>query len=354
MQGVDSPKCFCHGCMKNMEVGEEYLQCMVETCGKLYHVLCANKMPMFEGRNTWVCPECCNLVKRGGLNNDIPVGTPVTTKNVTIRSKREGKPSPESPGGSTILLMEMQLIRDQMTMLNERLVDAVSVVAGYHAALIDCSTKLELVSERLELLELSSSCSSRCDVPVPLVTGNTKGKTTEKRREVELTAPKTDKPVTSVDNGTSEKKTYADVASGSHSDFDIMHDNVNPGVSERVAGEWQEVRNRRKRISSVRCTAGPDVTTLRAVEYRKYVHLWNMASGVDEIRAYMQILCPGKTCTVEELKSKGEYKSYKIGVPQELYDRCLSAEVWPENARVKAWLFRKLQNNTSAHTERQA
>lgn len=353
MQEVDSSEYICHGCIKKLDVGEEYWQCMVETCGKLYHGLCTNKMPTFEDRNTWVCPECCNLVKKDGRNNDIPVGTPVTTRNITIRSKRECKPSTECPGESTILLMEMQSIRDQMTMLNERLIDAVSAVAGYHAALADCSIKLELVSERLGLLELSSPCSCRCAVPGPVVTGNTKGKTTKKRQEVELTAPRTDKPVTSVDIGTSKKVTYADVAAGSPSDFSNLQDNVNPVVVP-VAGEWQEVRNHRKRISSVRCTAGPDVTTLKAVEYRKYIHLWNMASGVDEIRAYMQILGPGKTCTVEELKSKGEYKSYKIGVPQELYDKCLSAEVWPKNARVKAWLFRKLQNNTSVHTERQA
>lgn len=60
-----------------------------------------------------------------------------------------------------------------------------------------------------------------------------------------------------------------------------------------------------------------------------------MALGADEIREYLQQLCPGKNSTVEELKSKGDYKSNKIGVPQELYEKCLSVAVWPENERMK-------------------
>lgn len=109
-----------------------------------------------------------------------------------------------------------------------------------------------------------------------------------------------------------------------------------------ASGQWRVVDRSKpkRRITSVRCTAGPNVTTLLAVEHRKHIHLWNMVSGVEDIRAYMQTLCPNGTCTVDELKPKGEYKSYKIGVPAKFIDKCLSPEVWPENARVKMWFFR--------------
>lgn len=362
MQGVYNAELVCSGCIKELDVGDEYLQCMSETCGKLYHVLCINKMPTFEDRNTWVCPECCNAFKRGGRNCDIPVGTPVTTKNITIRNRSEATFLPPESTGETLVL-EMELIRNQMTLLTEQLADAVSTVAKYHVAFTDCSRKLEIVSERLVQLELSSPCLCRCADSGPLESGKLtvlNEKTEEgKHRTLNLvkTAPTTNSPIVNVDNESLRKSTYAAVSLESSNGTETTQDVAFTLANERAAtGEWQEVRNRKKRFSSVRCTAGPQVTTLRAVEYRRYIHLWNMVSGVDEIRSYLQLLCPEKTCTVEELKPKGEYKSYKIGVPQELYEKCLSAEVWPENARVKAWLFRKPQNkdNTPVRSERKA
>lgn len=355
----------CSGCTRELDVGDEYLQCMAKTCCKLYHVLCINKTPTFEDRNTWVCPECCNTFKKGGRNYDIPVGTPVTTNNITIRKKKEKSevsiPPPESSGES--LVLEMQLIRNQMAVLAEQLAEAVSIVAKYQAAFADCSKKFENVSERLVQLELPSPCLCRCADPGPEESGRLTASNEQiaerKHRTLDSvkTAPITDKPVVDMDDVTPSRMTYAAVSSQSRNGNNTLQEDRITLANERAAtGEWQEVRSRKKRFSSVRCTAGPQVTSLRAVEYRKYIHLWNMASGVDEIRAYLQLLCPEKNCTVEELKPKGEYKSYKIGVPQELYEKCLSAEVWPENARVKAWLFRKPQNkdNTSVRSERKA
>ncbi|KAI8434147.1 hypothetical protein MSG28_012272 [Choristoneura fumiferana] len=136
-------------------------------------------------------------------------------------------------------------------------------------------------------------------------------------------------------------------ASNSHQDHrngKQDEDHVDPSDDEEhrnTSGGWQEVRYRKNRFSSVRGTAGPEATPLRAVEYRKYIHLWNMVSDADEIRAYLRSLSPESLCTVEELRPKGEYKSYKIGVPAVQYERCLSADVWPANARIRPWLFRK-------------
>ncbi|KAH9631973.1 hypothetical protein HF086_000310 [Spodoptera exigua] len=64
-----------------------------------------------------------------------------------------------------------------------------------------------------------------------------------------------------------------------------------------------------------------------------------MVSGTDEVQAYLQNLFPDGGCTVEELKAKGDYRSFKIGVPPELYENCVSPNIWPTNARVKEWFF---------------
>lgn len=106
---------------------------------------------------------------------------------------------------------------------------------------------------------------------------------------------------------------------------------------------WTEVRRKRPRqLLSMRCVAGPTVTSLKAAEARRHFHLWNMLSGLDEVKAYLAELCPQRVVTVEQLKTAKNYTSFKIGVPEDCYDKCFSVNVWPENARVKTWInFKK-------------
>ncbi|KOB62439.1 putative reverse transcriptase [Operophtera brumata] len=123
----------------------------------------------------------------------------------------------------------------------------------------------------------------------------------------------------------------------------------NGGNVKPHAQQWTEVRNRKNRRPALLCgTAGPSITTLRAVEARKLLHLWNMESNVDEVRQYLLQLCPTGTCIVEELIPKGNYKSYKIDVPANCYDKCYAIDVWPINARIKPWIHYRKPMGTRA------
>lgn len=103
--------------------------------------------------------------------------------------------------------------------------------------------------------------------------------------------------------------------------------------------EWREVQHKKRRAPlSLRCVAGPSVTSLKAAESRKHFHLWNMLSSVDEIKIYLSELCPQRIFTVEQLKMTNHYNTFKIGVPEDCYETCFSVNVWPENARVKQWI----------------
>ncbi|PZC77614.1 hypothetical protein B5X24_HaOG203170 [Helicoverpa armigera] len=111
---------------------------------------------------------------------------------------------------------------------------------------------------------------------------------------------------------------------------------------------WSEVvKKPSRRAISIHGAAGPNVTSLKAVEVRKHLHLWNMESTTDEIQKYLHTLCNTDTCTVEELTPKGNYKSFKIGVPLACYDKCYSADVWPVNARIKPWIFYRKSTATN-------
>lgn len=103
--------------------------------------------------------------------------------------------------------------------------------------------------------------------------------------------------------------------------------------------QWTKVKSRKNRTNTTLCgTAGPTTTTLKAVEPVRYIHLWNMASNADDVLQYLKQLCPTGSCTVEELIPKGNYKSYKLGVPEAHYEACFSIDVWPINARIKPWV----------------
>lgn len=323
----------CGACFAELLVGEEYLQCMMKTCGKSYHYACNNKALSDIEKASWACPECA--AKNGGRNCDAHVGTPVSVKNVTLR-----KPNDVATSVSTSL--ELQLLREQITFLTEQLADAVATIGRYHSALTVSTNKIEAISGRLS--ELENSIASRnpsvmtpSKIPYNEVVKSSKptcDRTASGNCEQALRA--------SHNNNTAvASEVSLPVVSPVNADLENAVFST-PTANNQPQEVFTQVGQARKhrRLTSIRCTAGPNITSLKAVEHRKYIHLWNMASKTDEVKEYLQSLCPNVSCTVEQLKSKGDYKSYKLGIPAMYYDKCLSADVWPDNAMVKKWLFR--------------
>lgn len=113
MQRGDSAELICRGCTQDLGVGEEYLQCMVKPCGKLYHLLCTNKNSIpLEHRDTWVCPECCIAFKKSGRNCDTPVGTPLSVKNITLRSRNDAPIAETQCTDNAARIMDSSIIGD--------------------------------------------------------------------------------------------------------------------------------------------------------------------------------------------------------------------------------------------------
>jgi hypothetical protein len=367
----------CNACQLDLSVGAEYLQCRIETCGKLYHYACNNKTLSEAEKSIWVCPECACAARKGGRNCDTPVGTPVNLRNVALRKPSscgtpiaprpspQGYPrqSPEADGSMSMpTTLEIMLLREQIAYLTEQLADAVSAIGRFQSVFTTCTNKVETMSRKLEALERAhdSRCVAASSTVLPEPSDSSDGvqlnskleKTDGPRRNREKKSKKDKDPVTLPINSTVITQTEippADPPINQVSAACSQRSNPiadNSSTDDNVAAmikECSEVPTNKKqrRTTSIRCTGGSNVTTLRAVEVRKYIHLWNMVSSADEVREYLQQLCERSTCTVEELRSKGEYKSYKLGVPVAYYDKCLSADVWPDNARVKMWFFRK-------------
>lgn len=349
MNRGDSAELICHACTGDLTVGEEYLQCGMKTCGKLYHRLCIGLNLSMEEKDTWVCPECSMNVKKGGRNCNTPVGTPVTVKNIVSRNKSGTPVNPSCPPVlSPVIAPEFQLMSEQMALLSGQLTSAVSTIAQYQLALADYAIKFETLHDRITRMELalvrtktctvSVACGPDRDLAVREVKPKRKRKSTVGQGHP-LAQNKTELPL---ENSKDAESLELNDSNGGPV-VNLESPSRDMECADVAGSDWHAVRSRKKRFSSVLCTGGPGVTALRAVEYRKYIHLWNMVSGPDEISAYLKSLFPENACTVDELKPKGEYRSYKIGVPAAQYESCLSAAVWPANARVRPWLFRKPQ-----------
>lgn len=147
MLRADSADMKCHACRGILDVGEEYLECMVTTCSLVYHYLCYNRKLTPDEKATWVCPECCNARKKGGRNCDTPVGTPVAIKNVASRKNSESSRAAPEAVKDLSVAQELQLMRNQMIVLTGQLANAIEVIAQYQEALTE-SVKSSTVSVR--------------------------------------------------------------------------------------------------------------------------------------------------------------------------------------------------------------
>lgn len=107
-------------------------------------------------------------------------------------------------------------------------------------------------------------------------------------------------------------------------------------------GPWTEVRRGRARASLpgvLRGTAAPGATALRAAERVKHLHLYYVQEGtsVEQVRAHLNSVCGDDVCSVEVLKARGNYASFKLGVPSKLVEQVLDAENWAEDICIKHW-----------------
>lgn len=384
----------CSACDGGILADENYLRCVIESCSKLYHHLCiGGKDSTLDEKNTWVCPECCCAAKKGGNNSSTPVGSKKRdySSNVTHRKRTnlptngdssskcdkhadhsfeikskggdnsltpagadrdhkvtQGNRTPMSSGaepGSCVenapsqLSAEVRSLRQEVFILRDQLALAISILTSYDA-------KLEGYSSQVQALHIKYEQAAA--VPVAINPLQSKEAPREPLTVIAC------KPAIKLKSTVSKTPNTAAPVAPTRSGKDVNTKATRPRGGETCTGnssevthslkqgtedlqQWTEVR-RSRRPASLSGTAGPTVTTLKAVEPRSYVHLWNMESSAEEIRTYLRGLCPGGTCSVTELSAKGDYKSYKIGVPVPYEEMCLSAEVWPVNAKIKPWI----------------
>lgn len=367
----------CAACNGSFGDDEESLCCTEKTCGKKYHVLCTcGRISTENIRESWICPECCCAAKKGGDNSMTPVGSTKKSRdrdsNVTFRKKASvtNEILPNQLGQE--LLSEMRELRCEVLLLKNQLSRTLSTITTYETKLQSYDFKLanhEALISKYEV-KITNYASEVNSLNAKLKTYShtagclkTKSTQTSQLEPLHIVQPKpVDSKPTSPSQSTPKRQTKSPIAQVQKqgrvelvTQVSIPKLQSNSGSPNRSLTtnnvelisaantlnddqQWIEAK-RKNRKHSLKCgAAGPAVTELRAVEARKHIHLWNMVSGIEEVREYVNKLCPNGSCTVVELTAKGDYKSYKIGVPVAYFDTCYSEKVWPVNARIKPWV----------------
>lgn len=385
----------CSACKDSISNQEDFLLCTLECCKKYYHLFCGGGQALSkEGRVAWICPECCCASKKGGDNSSTPVGAKkVRDPNVTYRKKVTQsrsvdeaitpikspplrttldlpRPTPQEGSSTLDLTMEIRGLRHEIATLKRYLDGAVAAISRYDARLGHYDAKLKCYeNKQVEHETLSASFASQVEslhAKLRVYETNNASKMLAATQLYPLPAPNlvvTPEPA-SVSTQLLKPRPKSPKPQAQQAPTPLttlcksVSRDVNDDASQTVLSEkntqrrdlqqWTEVRRKNRRNASKCGTANPSLTKLKAVEVKKYIHLWNMESGASEVSEYLRQLCTVGTCTVEELNPKGNYKSFKIGVPDAYFEMCMSTDIWPINARIKSWFHLKKPRRASS------
>lgn len=86
------------------------------------------------------------------------------------------------------------------------------------------------------------------------------------------------------------------------------------------------------------------IGSLQAIEKKKYLHVWSLHldTSNEGILSHVKEICgDGDNISVEKIapKTKRDYSSFKIGVPESQYEKIARADVWPLNTRFSDWIW---------------
>jgi hypothetical protein len=354
----------CSACHTVIAVDEAYLKCANERCSKHYHCQCINVSNIESDQQAnWTCPECQRLTKRVGNNDSTPVNLAkrAIEANVTMRRKLPSvDPDVSEVYSISDVMLELRLLRDEVSFLTSRLQEAVNAVKSSQLKFEECENRLFRVNvpaqypsfdslaegynnnpaalhDKAELMAAATPC--RPQLPHTAPNHGTKvigpqsskriGKVSKKKRFPNV-------PKTQQDKKNAEQQTKPKMSEQKLDSTPTL--TVTEESAANVVGQQLRSSTVSGTRRSLTGTAGPDVTALKAVERRKFFHLWNMASGLEDVRRYVNSICPDGACAIQELTARGDYKSYKIGVLEECYEQCFCPDLWPVNAKLKPWV----------------
>ncbi|XP_072947673.1 uncharacterized protein [Epargyreus clarus] len=348
------------GCCENKSDGGNFLTCTL--CKKAFHCAClVNSDDTRRPCKSWTCPICSGKSHKIPRDDNTPIRL---SSNVTIRGpKRQALISPPNiASGSAcdmstaeIIATFQQVIQNELSSVVNTLKSMISVTISSEAQSLkeELKSQYEMFARErnestmlLENLKVENLSMRQTIVNLEARLRHLEQSIQIKEQNIAIIKEKThtldDLPSNHCyavpQNDSSHSEIPKDPVTNNQAHASQLISSLKSDDGHKIHVPKKQVSKQSRRPVSLQGAAGPNITTLKAVQMRRFLHLWNMESNINEIREYLRIICGSDICTVEELVPKGNYRSFKIGVPIEKFDICYSTEAWPLNARLKIWI----------------
>jgi hypothetical protein len=114
---------------------------------------------------------------------------------------------------------------------------------------------------------------------------------------------------------------------------------------------WTEVK-RSKKINPIKKGGNTSVVMLKAVERKKFLHLWrlNKCTTEEDLKNYItKLLGEHIDMAIEKLKPRTErdYASFRIGVPESMFEKLCDSDIWPVNVEFSEWIWFRRSTKTN-------
>lgn len=396
----------CAGCRGVIGEDSDIMRC--NQCKQSFDIFCANFTGEIyatlstEFKNSWICIECRSKIPKGdntgtpvrqtylphdmSITSDGPDVSLCSVDNVTVRTGTRYAPATRQTDTmnkalDTMRTSMIQEFKQLHTEFESRMTAKMnkffnecfkSLKFEIYNRFNDLSSKIEELDKKMHSMTHINTMKTNDQVKIDVVknkpdsgTDVNRAKTDEHVEASLVTLPEHQyttvlvSPVQSqipVSNHLPLNKSRVDSrksnslsnSSQSQQSVSLIKEKISDSEGTR---EWTEARRKRQRTSVLtssvlRGTAVPGVTGLQASERWKYLHLFYVRQGtqVDQVLVHLKSICNEAVCTVEALKSRGNYASFKIGTPSRLVEAILEPRNWTADICIKPWRQNFRQN----------
>lgn len=363
----------CSACCSKI-TGNAFMECSNEKCRKKYDLKClkiafdAFKALTIAYKKKWVCPECVCLNPKGG-NTETPVRSAVgpssafgspPLSNVNMQRGSQARFSPIMLGGDTDseLLTELRKFHSDIVTRLDGQAKTISLLQNEFSETKSELTTLvkiiKVIEEKVNSKFINQSQELGINVvavsPGPsevTVSQNTDLISSHKKN---ANSQKPTKPQ-KVNKGGATKSVV----------LQVQADDTSPPTNqsndkEQEHSNWTTVKNKKSsRLSKIIGVGrNTELKAIVATERRKYLHVWRLHPDTtsEALTDHVKNIC-GQDVSVEidkiTHKSERGYSSFRIGVPDRIYEELSNADNWPMNAEFNEWIwFRRSTKKSSS------
>lgn len=355
----------CAVCNRKTDAGE-VIKC--NGCKSNYHYKCVNittaafKEGQAQLKRTFKCDSCANVTRRIRVSDDTPVRGAAVASSLMESNLSFENTEAELLTSDDLLDKVGGVIMAKNSAFESNIIQEIKATVAILA--------LENSKLRQELIEANLKCSSYEQKISSMENERLESIDNKKSHEIASNYQRPlNEPVSSPVKCASIPVASSHTISESAQVLPRPAVNSYAAVARKSAGtevgvinidqnDWTEVKSKRHRNPVIR-GGNNSIGSLKAVERRKFLHVWRLEKSTTEqnikehIKQTLQ-LSNESDVIVEKLKpnTDRDYASFKVGVSVSNYEKLCDPEIWPMYVELSEWIwFRRSTKSDKLQTE---